>query len=73
MLRVLFSRAELSSVVKEIGKRGAKRSVWIVIDVLRATTSMVAAFEAGCATIRPAIGIGEAVVHFQAEAVITGP
>ena len=60
MLRVLFSRAELSSVVKEIGKRGAKRSVWIVIDVLRATTSMVAAFEAGRATIRPAIGIGEA-------------
>ena len=60
MLRALFSRTELSSVVKEIGKRGARSSVWIVIDVLRATTSIVAAFEAGCAAIRPAIGIAEA-------------
>ena len=60
MLRVLFSRAELYGVAKEIGKQGARRSVWIVIDVLRATTSMVAAFEAGCAAIRPAVGIAEA-------------
>ena len=60
MLRALFSRTELSSVVKEIGKRGARSSVWIVIDVLRATTSIVAAFEAGCAAIRPSIGIAEA-------------
>ncbi|MFQ5913274.1 MAG: 2-phosphosulfolactate phosphatase [Nitrospinota bacterium] len=60
MLRALFSRAELPAVVKEIGRTGAQRAIWIVIDVLRATTTILSAFEAECAAIFPTVSIAEA-------------
>ncbi len=60
ILRVLFSRAELPAVLKEIGRAGARKAVWIVIDVLRATTTVVSAFEAGCAAIYPTTSMAEA-------------
>lgn len=60
MIQVLYSWAELSIMVREMGRTKVCRSIWIVIDVLRATSTIVAAFEAGCLTIVPASGIAEA-------------
>jgi 2-phosphosulfolactate phosphatase len=60
MIQVLYSWAELPFMVREIGETKIRRSIWIVIDVLRATSTIVAAFEAGCLAIVPASGIAEA-------------
>ena len=60
MIRVLYSWAEIPVLVEEIGKTEARRAVWIVIDVLRATSTIVAAFEAGCLAMVPVTGVAEA-------------
>ncbi|MBI2881879.1 MAG: 2-phosphosulfolactate phosphatase [Candidatus Tectomicrobia bacterium] len=60
VLRVLFSRAEIPGVVREMGRAEAREAVWVAIDVLRATTTIVSAFEAGCGAIYPAASIAEA-------------
>jgi 2-phosphosulfolactate phosphatase len=59
-LRVLFSRAELGAVSRELGRAETRKAVWIVIDVLRATTTIVSAFEAGCKAIHPTVSIAQA-------------